>query len=220
MTKFEKWDSMYPSASFMLTPGDGFAWPHSAGYCSVYGYSFGENTIELPNKIINLEAGQFFSFFVKSKHPVFLLTDQLFIVIRLGYKCQNVVGDLEEVGRLTYIDGCSDSGLVGPARQGDPCLNHLHFPSHIDQSFHRHPTVRLGVITSGEGINEYMGLDGNLHTMALTPGTIFCLDEQQEHRFKTENRPMDIVIYHPDSEVGPTDHNHNMKNRTYLSGNK
>lgn len=208
---------MYPSTGYMVSDAEPMAWPISAGFCSVYGYSFGENTIELPNKIIELEAGQFFSFFVRTKKPTFLLKDQLFMAIRLGYKCQNIVGDVEETGRLSYIDGCSDTVLVSPPRLGDPCLNYLHFPMNINQSFHRHPTIRIGVVISGHGINEYRDAQGNLTIMQLSPGTMFCLDEQVEHRFITENRPMDVVIYHPDSECGPTDHNHIMRSRTYLS---
>jgi hypothetical protein len=218
MNKIEQWDSLYPSSAFMITSDrDSFAWPHSAGYCSVYCYSFGDSTIELPNKTIELEAGQFCSFFVKAKAPKFTVSDELFIVIRLGYKCQNVQGDVEEQGRLMYIDGCSDSILVYPPRLGDPSLNHLHFPKHIEQSYHIHPTIRLGVVINGEGVSDYYDSTGKLCQMQLTPGTMFCLTENQKHRFKTEHRDMDIVVYHPDSDWGPEDHNHIMVNRTFLT---
>lgn len=217
MNKIEQWDSMYPSASFMITSDrDSFAWPQSAGYCSVYAYSFGDSTIELPNKTIELEEGQFCSFFVKAKAPKFIVSDELFIVIRLGYKCQNMQGDVEEQGRLTYIDGCSDSILVYPPRLGDPSLNLLYFPKHIEQTFHIHPSIRLGCIISGEGVSDYYDSIGKLCQMALTPGTIFCLGENQKHRFRTDNREMRLVVYHPDGDFGPTDHNHSMINRTYL----
>jgi hypothetical protein len=43
-------------------------------------------------------------------------------------------GPCEAFGRLRYIDGCSDSLLVGPAVRGDPCLNHLHFPPGVSQT--------------------------------------------------------------------------------------
>jgi hypothetical protein len=218
MNKIEQWDSLYPSAAFMITSNrDSFAWPHSAGYCSVYCYSFGESTIELPNKVIELEANQFCSFFVKAKAPKFTVSDELFIVIRLGYKSQNIQGDVEEKGRLIYVDGCSDSLLVYPSRLGDPSLNHLHFPKGINQTFHTHPSIRMGCVIRGEGVSDYYDQNGMLRDMKLTSGTIFCLEENQKHRFRTENRSMDIVVYHPDSLVGPTDENHPMKNGTFFT---
>lgn len=218
MNKIEQWNSMYPSAAFMITSDrDSFSWPHSAGFCTVYAYSYGDSTIELPNKTIELEEGQFCSFFVKAKAPKFDVSDELFIIIRLGYKCQNMQGDVEEQGRLIYIDGCSDSILVYPPRSGDPSLNHLHFPKGVNQSFHTHPTIRLGCVIRGEGISDYYDQNGTLKELKLTSGTIFCLEENQKHRFRTELRSMDVVVYHPDSDWGPTDHNHPMLNKTFIS---
>ena len=49
---------------------------------------------------------------------------------------------LETVGRLRYIDGCSDTLLICPPRVGEPCLNHLHIPPHTDQTPHTHPSAR------------------------------------------------------------------------------
>jgi hypothetical protein len=217
MEKFDKFDSMYPSTSMLVTSHDIQYWPTFALHSAVYGYSFGETNIELPNKIINIQPEQYFSFYVGNKAPKIEVLDETFFVIRLGYKCRNIVGDMEDTGRLTYLDGCSTTNLISPDRRGDPGLYHLHFPSHINQTFHRHPTIRLGVIINGEGTNEYMDSSGQMKIMKLSPGTIFCLDEQQEHRFITENRSLDICIYHPDSEVGPTDEAHNMLLRSYLT---
>lgn len=221
MEKFDRYGTMYPSSSYLVTKDDIQYWPTFALHCSVWGYSFGETSIELPNKIIDIQPEQFFSFYVGHKAPKIEVSDEVFFVIRLGFKCRNICGDLE-IGpaKLSYIDGCSVTNLIAPDRQGDPGLYHLHFPSHINQSFHRHPTIRLGLIANGEGVNEYMDNFGQMKTMPLRAGTVFCLDEQQEHRFITEGRSMDIVIYHPDSSTGPTDEYHNMLNRTYLTDRK
>jgi hypothetical protein len=36
-------------------------------------------------------------------------------------------------------------------------------------------------------------------------------------RFRTTNSNMVVIPYHPDGDWGPTDHNHSMLNRTYLT---
>lgn len=65
-------------------------------------------------------------------------------IFRLG-------GPIERQGRLNYIDDCTDSLLIAPLRKGDPCFNHLHFPRHISQTMHTHPTARIGVVARGSG---------------------------------------------------------------------
>ena len=52
-------------------------------------------------------------------------------------------GEIEDKGRLRYIDGCTDSLLIPPVKKGDPCLNHLHFPKNITQTPHTHPSHRI-----------------------------------------------------------------------------
>ena len=47
---------------------------------------------------------------------------------------------------LPYIDGCSDTVLIHPQIYGEPCLNHLHFPSRIKQTQHTHPSGRAGIL--------------------------------------------------------------------------
>ena len=63
------------------------------------------------------------------------------------------LGFLEEgEGRLKYIDGCTDSLLISPVKRGMPCLNHLHFPKHTEQTFHTHPSYRAGIVAYGSGV--------------------------------------------------------------------
>lgn len=137
-------------------------------------------------------------------------------------------GPIEEKGRLKYIDGCTDSLLIPPTKKGDSCLNHLHFPKGIDQTSHTHPSVRVGLVTKGEGLcktpfgnvelregllfvikpsdgEESIGVDGKYHAN----GT---------HGFVTFDKEMDVIAFHPDSDFGAEDDEHPMINRTIVNG--
>jgi quercetin dioxygenase-like cupin family protein len=118
-------------------------------------------------------------------------------------------GPLEETGRLRYIDGCTDTGLIGPIRQGDPCLNHLHFPPGIVQTLHTHPSVRLGLVVRGRGLCRAPTGD-----FPLEPGSCFVIPTGKVHGFTTEASTMDIIAFHPDSLLGPTDERHQMLEAT------
>lgn len=209
-------DSMYPALSYMLTRDSKFEAPEYAQWCSIYGYSFGNNLINFDDKTIALTPGQYYSFFVTDYFPDILVESQLFMVIRLGYKCQNQTGWVEEQGRLSYIDTCSDSLLVYPSRQGDPSLNLLHFPPGIAQTRHIHPSIRMGCVISGEGESEVWEGDTSV-IRPLRQGDHFCLTENERHRFITHSLHMTVIAWHPDGDWGPTDHNHTMLNRTYIN---
>lgn len=120
-------------------------------------------------------------------------------------------GPLEDAGRLRYIDGCTDTGLIQPPRQGDPCLNYLHFPDGIRQTEHTHPSHRVGLIFEGSGL---------CHTPELThemrPRSIFVLPTGTKHFFETFGDTMRIIVFHPDSDFGPTDESHQMLNATLI----
>ena len=138
-------------------------------------------------------------------------------------------GPIEEKGRLNYIDGCTDSLLIPPVKMGDPCFNHLHFPTSIVQTPHTHPSHRIGIVARGEGL--CVTPFGNLR---LEPGMIFVIKEwngedwdvgldgkQYEvgnHKFNTGAESMDVIAFHPDSDFGPTDEVHPMINRTIVDG--
>jgi hypothetical protein len=138
-------------------------------------------------------------------------------------------GPIEEKGRLKYIDGCTDSLLISPVKKGQPCLNHLHFPHSIDQTQHTHPSHRIGIVASGYG--ECITPFGNL---PLEPEMIFVikawdnieyakgLDGKDypigQHAFKTFDKPMNVIAFHPDSDFGPEDEFHPMINRTIVDG--
>jgi quercetin dioxygenase-like cupin family protein len=207
--------TMYPSRMTALL-GDGhgdkeFGNPTS----SFYGYVVdGSARIETRTLDVTGQAGTFFA----APGPVRVHASGLVVVIeRFGYRCLPLLGGIEARGRLSYIDGCSDSVLVAPARQGDPVLNSLHFPAGIRQSVHSHPSIRLGVVARGEGIAFGPGPDGDWR-VALHPGAMFLLPAHEMHAFSTveSKSSLDVIAFHPDSDWGPTDGTHPMLNRTYL----
>lgn len=203
-------NSMYPSFAEKFSKGVYKAKPYS----TVYGFvlsgsvSFESGNIAMENQYFSLWTGNGSSLSVSG---------EVVLITRLGYKGQNNIGGpIEETGRLCYIDTCSDSLLIYPPRQGDPSLNLLHFPQNVKQSFHIHPSIRLGVVVRGSGIaciKEGMGE----RQVPLTVGSLFCIEERETHRFMTADDTMTVIAFHPDGDWGPTDHNHTMLNRTYIS---
>ncbi|MGK7879987.1 MAG: cupin domain-containing protein [Crocosphaera sp.] len=120
-------------------------------------------------------------------------------------------GPIEPLGRLNYIDGCSSTVLINPLRRGEPCLNFLYVPPGISQTPHTHPSLRIGLVASGSGtctVNE--------GTFKMEAGTVFCLPENKLHSFSAIDNSLRIIIYHPDSDVGPTDDSHTMLNNTFV----
>ncbi|MFN8575258.1 MAG: AraC family ligand binding domain-containing protein [Candidatus Sericytochromatia bacterium] len=137
-----------------------------------------------------------------------------FVVSRIGYNgFFNIGGEIENKGRYKYIDGCSDSLLISPVKFGDPCLNLLYFPKNINQTPHTHPSLRIGMIVKGEG---FCLLDDQ--EIELKSGKVFIINENILHSFKTIDSEMLIVVYHPESDFGPTDNNHPMINKTIING--
>jgi hypothetical protein len=147
-----------------------------------------------------------------------------------GYRAMTHIGGVvEAVGRLKYIDGCTDSLLVPPVKKGNPCLNHLHFPKAVIQTPHTHPSHRIGIVIRGEGMCETP-----FGELPLVEGCIFVIKEYdgkekaigldgQEyeagtHKFNTYHSSMDVIAFHPDSDFGPEDEFHPMLNRTIVKG--
>jgi hypothetical protein len=124
-------------------------------------------------------------------------------------------GPIESMGRLRYIDGCSDTLLIAPQLKGNPCFNHLHFPVGIDQTEHTHPSTRFGYVHGGMG--RCVTPLGNTE---LVPGLIFWIPKEGLHKFVTFTDHMDVIAYHPDSDFGPTHDDHPMVNRTLVDGTK
>ena len=198
--------TMYPARLEVLTKATSVG----SSTSSVYGYVLkGNARIKTPGFEIAGAAGTFFC----APGVVSLELDGTIVTIeRYGFRAIATAGMIESKGRLAYINGCSDSVLVMPPRMGDPVLNHLHFPASIDQTQHRHPSVRLGVVARGSGIAHGPGWEH-----PLEEGTVFLLHAHEQHSFRTPSSPMDVIAFHPDSDWGPTDAAHPMLNRTYLT---
>lgn len=122
-------------------------------------------------------------------------------------------GPIEDTGRLRYIDGCTDSLLIPPVIRGDACLNLLHIPPYTHQTQHTHPSLRAGVIVRGRGrcITPSRSVD-------LVPGCVFVIPADSLHSFHTEDQPLLVIAFHPDSDCGPTHEDHPMVNRTIVDG--
>ena len=127
-----------------------------------------------------------------------------------GHRINSATMSIEK-GDLKYIDGCTDTLLVCPPRKGDPCLNALYFPPNVDQTFHTHPSQRLGAVVHGEG---WACVDGK--EIPLKEGDVWLIETNERHRFRTKESPMVVVAYHPDSDFGPEDEDHPMINRTII----
>ncbi|HVY47279.1 MAG TPA: hypothetical protein VHB21_15430, partial [Minicystis sp.] len=124
------------------------------------------------------------------------------VIERLGFRGVPTCGAIEDKGRLAYIDGCSDTILCMPPRQGDPVFNHLHFPRGIEQSQHTHPSIRLGVVARGEGFAFARGPGSAKWQEPLAAGSVFLLEAHEPHAFSTleSGAEMDVIAFHPDSD--------------------
>ena len=122
-------------------------------------------------------------------------------------------GPIESIGRLRYIDGCSDSVLISPVVCGDACLNLLYIPANTNQTRHTHPSLRAGLIVSGKGTCATPQA-----SISLVPGTVFVIPPESEHSFHTDDSDLRVIAWHPDSDTGPRNHDHPMLNRTIING--
>ncbi|MAX80341.1 MAG: acetylornithine aminotransferase [Crocinitomicaceae bacterium] len=153
-------------------------------------------------------------FSVNGKSDAFIIGGCGIVVERIEHSGVTIIGGpIEQSGRLKYIDGCTDSLLIPPVKMGDPCFNALYFPKGIDQTMHTHPSMRVGIVTKGEGV--CITPDEKIQ---LKPGTVFIIHPEGEHKFRTIDKEMVVIAYHPDSDYGPVDQFHPMINRTIVKG--
>jgi Cupin domain len=204
----DKRSTMYPTYS-MLSDSYYVPAPHSTTYGVVL-----KGTCKAPLR--EWKEGEYFSHFCYQNDRFTVENGCVWFVTRLGFQGQEITGNkIEETGRLSYIDNCSSSILVYPPRLGDPSLHLLYFPPNTIQTFHTHPSIRVGLVLSGTGFADCKG-QGKESRHTLSPGSAFCLNQQEEHRFRTDTQAMRIIAYHPDGDWGPTDENHPMLNRTHI----
>lgn len=209
----DRTDFFYPSSCHMITAKTDLLSKFSVA--TVYGVCLGPTKIQYNESQFTLKAEAHFSLSINSESSKFVIEPGKSVVlfVRYGFKGLNQLGlNCETMGRLTYIDGCTDTTLIFPPRFGDPSLNLLCFPANTVQSFHRHPTLRFGVILEGKGFADIEN-----KSQPLQAGDVFLIEENELHRFKTESKHMRLIAYHPDSDFGPKDNDHAMLNRTYLT---
>jgi hypothetical protein len=168
----------------------------------------GECSCELDDERVQLRSERY----LVTTGPGVVRGGQAMVIEQRGYqRVRQWGGPLEPVGRLRYVDGCTDSLLVCPPRLGEACLNHLHVPARTRQSEHTHPSLRLGVIARGDGVCRTKA-----GQTPLRAGLGWLIPEGLEHGFSTGERSLDVLAWHPDSDFGPSDGDHPMRNRTIL----
>lgn len=217
---FDYSDNRFPSKLHAWTPeGQSLREENSTYYGFVYEDKAILKKCSDPNVCYPISKGMFFCV----PEPVQIYGGKGIIIERVGYKGMFYVGgSVEETGRLKYIDGCFDTMILGPLKWGDPCLNALYFPPNIDQTMHTHPSMRVGLVLSGQGM-----CITPKEEIPLFPGQIFIIHEGMEngdseaghHCFRTfEDQGMVVIAYHPETEFGPSDESHPMLDRTIVDG--
>jgi hypothetical protein len=197
-------------------PGSLYAWSDGTLQLADGGTHFGyvhtgEARLSTSAGTFTLKAGMYFSLPGEGRLAG---AGQGIVVTRKSYRgLFSLGGPIEAMGRLRYIDGCTDSLLLPPVVLGDPCLNALYFPPGVRQTRHTHPSARVGLIVSGSG--ECVTPDGSV---ALSAGMAFLVPAGSLHSFNTATEPMVVIAYHPDSDFGPTHETHPMVNRTMVNG--
>ncbi len=201
-------DPAFPS-QFSVWVDDSISLDESATH---YGYvQSGQATIEFAGNAYGLQTGMYFAV----PGPLRLTGSGCgFVASRLSYRgFFQIGGPVEQMGRLRYIDGCSDSLIIPPVVMGDPCLNLLYLPPETRQTGHTHPSCRLGMIVSGSG--RCLTRQG---TLTLSAGMTFEIAADAWHSFHTDADPLRVIAWHPDSDCGPTHSDHPMINRTMIDG--
>ncbi len=204
-------DGNFNTLVYGFTPGSRVDLPE--GYTHFGIVLIGEIRISSQSRKRHLLTGDFFSVIgpaIIQSHGIGMVSSAH------NYKGLNIFGGpIEDKGRLLYIDGCTDTLLIPPVRKGDPCLNHLHFPQGIRQTPHTHPSVRTGIVFRGSGECVVPEED---KVVPLVMGYVFIIKTESVHSFNTDNQKMDVIAFHPDSDVGMTDEDHPMINRTIVDG--
>ena len=211
-TSIDRTDFFYPSSCQIYSKKTDLskAFPTS----TLYGICLGSTEVVINDSKLELQNEAYFSLATRDVKKLILNPKgSVVLFIRHGYSGLNQIGlNCEQQGRLSYIDGCTDSTLIFPARYGDPSLNLLCFPSNTEQTMHRHPTLRFGVILEGAGF-----ADAGTKSHPLRAKDVFMVPENEAHRFRTDDKEMRLIAFHPDSDFGPRDNDHAMLNRTYIT---
>ncbi len=129
----------------------------------------------------------------------------------------SIGGPLQEDSTLNYLPGCVDSILIPPVFRGDPCLNFLNTTKGTLQPVHTHPSYRVGIVISGQG---WEVSQAPLTKFELKEGSIFFVEPLQKHAFETTTQDLKFVVFHPNSDYGPTKNDHPLINQTFVNGER
>ena len=217
-------ENKYPTKLYAWDRDNSFVQGHDRK--TYFGYVYeGNATIMTIQGAFTLGSGMYFSL----NKDFNILGGRGIVIERVGEKGINMLGGaIEKIGRLNYIDGCTDSLLIPPVLKGYSCLNHLHFPEKIDQTMHTHPSMRVGMVAKGSGncITPFGEIE-------LFTGQIFIIHEKTgkkskgkdgflyldgSHCFQTFDKTMEVIAFHPDRDFGPEHEEHPMINRTIVDG--
>jgi hypothetical protein len=201
----DKMETMYPSLAHYADVNElgDLGYLYTQALSTTYGYVLeGEANFEGEESIT---AGKYFCRWTKEQTRI-NYTGKLVLFIRVGFKGQNLIGGpVEESGRLSYIDGSSDTILVYPPRIGDPIFSVVYFPKNTEQTFQMHSSVRMGAIISGGGYICFDEAEEN--NVSLTLGDMICFEQNERHRIKTTGNILQMIVYNPQGNWGPQDHN-------------
>lgn len=185
------------------------------GPCTAFGVVLNDKAIINDRKIVS--PNEYFCIGVSEGEELLITTWPTTIValftVRNYVRKNNVLaGTWNELrGDQLYIDGCTDTLLICPSKLGDPCLNALYVEPNTTQTEHTHPSLRFGVIVAGAGSMFKEGVE-----YSLLPGTVWVIEPNTKHYFKTADKMLTTIAYHPDSDWGPTDQVHPMLNKTNI----
>lgn len=121
-------------------------------------------------------------------------------------------GYMEDAGRNGYVDGCRASSLVTLPCRGEPCVNHLHIVPGTVQAERSHRGERFGIVVRGRGLAHHEAGP----PMILYPGRAWKLFAGERHRFETREESLDVLVFQPDGEPGPTDQAHRLPDATMI----
>ena len=126
-----------------------------------------------------------------------------------------VGGPVEPHGRIAYMDGITEIQIVRPSKDGEPCLNYMHFPSNCSQTPHYHTESRVILVLNGKA--EYWSAAGTMTLSADggdTASNMLFVHPHEDHFFQTRSEECALITWHPTSD-GPKDEDNPMTSATY-----
>ena len=151
-------------------------------------------------------SGMWFS----SSDPVCVYGNAVVIEESTASPLFQVGGPVESHGRIAYMDGITETQILRPSKDGEPCLNFMHFPRNCMQTPHYHTEARVIIVAKGSA--RYTNSKG---TRLLREGDVLEVHPYDDHSFETQSEECTLITWHPASE-GPTDEDNPMTKATFV----